>query len=214
MRLVLAALLVLVPAGFVAAADEATPADAGPVPPLIMPPLHRDADSDAPPVNSYFVQPFPGLIESYGTSYTALRDGPHQVAVGLGSVNYPTGAPWSGDLYSANLGSSVTYRYMGLFGGIVRPVARFSVGAAQTWSPVGGRSTLGYADTWTPYALPEAGLEIVYKGVGVGMTVSYPLFVEPYDPDKKFGGGYLPGRFRQRGLDWSQLLKNIYLIVE
>jgi hypothetical protein len=199
-------------AGAIAEAQSAADAEATPPPAMTFPPLNKGAD-EAPPT-PYFVNPFPGTPQFYSTSFGVWSSGAQQVVWTNNLFESPQNLPWGGPLATANFQSSVTYRYAGLFGGIIRPVARFSVGAGPMLTGVGRRTFGGVADAWTPYAMPEAGLEIVYKGVGVGMTVSYPLIVEPYDAGKKFTGGWMPARFRREQLDWGQLIKNIYLILE
>ena len=82
---------------------------------------------------------------------------------------------------------------------------------------MGGNSP-GLANSAVPYAVSEAGVEIVYKGIGVGMTAGYVWVMDPITEmqmrdDMKTG---MPlGQFdNQRGFNWDDLLKNVYLIVE
>ena len=151
----------------------------------------------------------------WSSFYGQKAYGPHsfQIFGGLTSRIEPLTI---GDPISAGtLQASVMYRYHGLFGGIVRPVTRFTVGIGQYWRPIGGISSFhGYSAGLSTYAMPEAGVEIVYKGVGVGMTVAYPFAIEDYFPGKDLTGYPFPPRSHKKNLNFDQLFKNIYLILE
>ena len=45
-------------------------------------------------------------------------------------------------------------------------------GAGQSWGQYGAAFN-GYSSGMYSYVMPEAGVEIVYKGVGVGVTAAY-----------------------------------------
>ncbi len=141
------------------------------------------------------------------------RQGDHSLlftaATSESSRNSPNGAR-----LPVNFGfAGLEYRYHGLFGGIVRPVLRLSGGAQSMYLPSGPSV---FQPGFGRYAAAEAGLEIVYKGVGVGFTTGYQWIDE--QEERTF---HLPvpakGR-RNKGADWSKLLnhaiKRIYLILE
>ena len=114
------------------------------------------------------------------------------------------------------LQTSFTYRYRGLFGGIVRPVARFTVGAGQWYGALGLPSLNGYDSAWTAFAAPEAGLEFVVRGYGVGATASYVwtmnLMAGGYDLHDDLTGG---PPIEESATDFLRNLRyNVYLIRE
>jgi hypothetical protein len=202
------------PAENVPSSNEPTPdaAEATPTPTLDFRHPSLLADSPPPAFDSYiFTSPFGSTTQAYVTKRDLWASGPHQVELSTSLVSAPLALTPGDPLSTGMFNSSLTYRYRGLFGGIVRPVARMSVGGAQLWLPARGAGG-GLTDALTPYAVPEAGFEIVYKGYGVGMTVSYPMALQPYDAEQKFSGyEFAP---QHRGFNWDQLLKNIYLVVE
>ncbi|HPQ67947.1 MAG TPA: hypothetical protein PKW95_02385 [bacterium] len=119
------------------------------------------------------------------------------------------------ELGTAMMRQSITYRYHGLLGGVVRPVARFTVGAGQTPLPLSGVGFHGYNDIYSGYAYSELGVEVVYKGVGVGYTYGYLVSrdlgmandADITGPPSPFAP--MPGSFNFD--DW---LNNFYLIFE
>jgi hypothetical protein len=111
--------------------------------------------------------------------------------------------------------SSVTYRYTGILGGVIRPVARFSAGGGQDWGPVGGRGFSGYGAYGTAWVAPEMGIEIVYKGIGIGVTESY-VWRQNFDTMVGNEDVVGPGILNPQPdlTNWSEWLTNFYLIVE
>ena len=118
------------------------------------------------------------------------------------------------------LHSSATYRYHGLLGGVVRPVARLSVGTGQYWGqPIDG-SFLGYAGGLYSYVMPEAGVEIVVRikghGYGIGVTAAYrttlDMEMQRIHWDDKYTGGPFDPRSGADSLD--EWITHIYPIFE
>lgn len=138
----------------------------------------------------------------------------HSVVFETNSSSAPDDFDPSGELTAASIRSSVTYRYNGLFGGIVRPVGRFTVGSGQVWMPSGGQNFRGYTSDMLYYAMPEAGVEFVYKGVGVGMTAGYVLVLDAPDFGGDVTGPQRPWNQGPSALDWKNFMKNFYLIYE
>lgn len=172
--------------------------------------------SDTRPTRPLWFNP-----QLYSFQSTLYRRGPHEISL-EGSSSQVTLRSRLGlaDLQS-ELNSSLTYRYKGLFGGIVRPVARLSAGAGQgLWVGQPGGGGLGRYS----YVAPEVGLEIVYKGVGLGMTVGYPVMSSQTQRLSITPGGTQPRvpipakRAKKNGFDWDrlfdQLSKNVYIVVE
>jgi len=111
--------------------------------------------------------------------------------------------------------TTITYRYNGLFGGAIRPVARFSTGANQNYMNAGAGGFAGYAPGVTTYAVTEVGVEIVIEGVGVGVTAAkmWSMDSSLYMQDDKYTGGMFTPTLQGREAfdDW---FTNVYLILE
>jgi hypothetical protein len=147
--------------------------------------LGDDATAQAP-TTSLVLAPPPNIAEVMtsppaSTSllpWSAWRweyaEGNHRLTVdgGLTSRYAPSffGEPTATDV----LASSITYRYS-LFGGVVRPVARLTVGGARWLEPTGGAGFTGMTSNGTLFASAEAGLEIVVRGYGLGATAGYVI---------------------------------------
>lgn len=116
-----------------------------------------------------------------------------------------------GTLPSDAFVTSIQYRYRGILGGAIRPVARFTTGVGRGYADP-GVNTSGFHDGDYAFAMPEAGVELVYKGYGVGMTAGYFWYASNWSQDDElnpYSGTPYPGSF-----DWDQLIKNIYLVAE
>lgn len=142
--------------------------------------------------------------------------GEHDLLLTGGLTSWQDRLNFGGDLSTGQFSSTLTYRYNGIFGGMVRPVARFTAGAGQWYDQVNGPGFLGYGDGWTAFARPEAGLEFVYAGYGLGVTVSYVKTYDTYQlimmHDDKYTGGPFAPQPGHNNLD--QWLLNIYPIIE
>jgi len=117
-------------------------------------------------------------------------------------------------MYMDSMFGRFTYRYDGFLGGAVRPFARMTVGANQFYSPLAATGFQGFSTGGYAYAMPEAGVEFVYEGYGVGMTVSYPIPLGAFDQQANDITG--PAMFSQqqmRRFEFDNLMKNIYLII-
>ncbi len=128
--------------------------------------------------------------------------------IGAGTTGF---APATGGALGSDLlYTGVVYRYRGLAGGVIRPVMKMNAGAGRAAVPTAD----GFARDSIEFFAPEAGVEIVIKGYGLGMTVAYPIPLEPWErDDAKTGYPFPPGR-NQGPIGWDDLWKNIYLIVE
>ncbi len=130
-----------------------------------------------------------------------------------GGASSMTGALMIGDpFYEGAAFGAVTYRFMDLFGGFVRPVARLTVGVNQYWNPLGPAGMQGFSTGAYAYAVPEAGLEFVYEGYGVGLTASYPVPLGAFDQANDITGPPIFDPRQQQDFGWDQIMKNIYLI--
>lgn len=157
----------------------------------------------------------------YSFQSTLYRQGPHEISVEGGSSQVVMRSPLGLMDLQSELDASLTYRYKGLFGGVVRPVARLSAGAGQgLWAGHPGSGGLGRYS----YVAPEVGFEIVYKGVGLGMTVGYPIMSSQAERFSIAPGGGQPRvpipakRGKKHGFDWDRLFdhlsKNVYIVIE
>ncbi|MCC6156434.1 MAG: hypothetical protein IT350_00150 [Deltaproteobacteria bacterium] len=128
--------------------------------------------------------------------------------IGAGTTGF---APATGGAVGSDLlYTGLVYRYHGLAGGVIRPVMKMNAGAGRAAIPTAD----GFARESVEFLAPEAGVEIVIKGYGLGMTVAYPIPLEPWErDDQKTGYPFPPGR-NQGPIGWDDLWKNIYLIVE
>ena len=152
------------------------------------------------------------LAFSYSSTTLKHREGNHSLTFSASSTQYSETGPPGFNLPVAGGAMSLTYRYHGLLGGIVRPVVRLSSGIGQVWHI--NTPWDGYENMWQPWVMPEAGLEIVYKGVGLGFTTGWQFTNEPDEREL-----YYPwAAKRKQNFDWGKLLegmiKNIYLILE
>ena len=124
----------------------------------------------------------------------------------------PGVAAWAEGLPASTLGLSLTWRYHGLLNGVVRPVVGVSASAAQAWMPPHW-SQRGNP-LWTLSLAPSAGVEVVYRGVGVGWRAAVPMGLYQTTPD----GFYHPQLMGKRKADWGTfvqgMLQNMYLIWE
>ncbi|MBZ0270837.1 hypothetical protein K8I61_02285 [bacterium] len=169
----------------------------------------------------------PGNFDTFSTDSGALfkmrretlyRRGPFDVVLDGGSYGaFSTRTPFAspfGAPFGTDVGyTSVTWRYHGLFGGVVRPVMRMT-GAGGTVALPADMTASAFDTGRFGMLVPEAGVEIVYKGYGLGMTVSYPL-VNAWDGTAADVTGHFPDpRDRPDGVRWEDLWKNVYLIVE
>ena len=161
-------------AGFVpgfALADEAA-APATPQTPSSSIELFRADHAAAFPLDFYQSAPGTGAPYPWSAWRWSYTSGGHSLDF-TGGLTSRVGAPLLGEGLSTDvLSSSLTYRYR-LFGGILRPVARLTVGGARWYDPVGGASMRGFQSTGALFASAEAGLEIVVRGYGVGVTAMY-----------------------------------------
>ena len=161
----------------------------------------------------------PGIYEDHGPlafhySYTMLRkqEGNHSLSFSGASMQYNDLVP-SGVTVPMTGGSMVlTYRYHGLLGGVIRPVVRLRTGVGSTWDVDAFRGR--HNPLFRPWVMPEAGFEIVYKGVGLGFTTGWQFANQP-DERELYYPWAVP---RKKGFDWGTLLegmiKNIYLVLE
>ena len=152
------------------------------------------------------------LAFSYTCTKLERRVGDHSLTFNASSVSYSQNGPPGFDVPVAGGAMALTYRYHGFLGGIVRPVVRLSSGISQVWHI--NTPWEGYNNMWQPWVMPEAGVEIVYKGVGLGFTTGWQFANEPDEREL-----YYPwAAKRKRNFDWGKLLegmiKNIYLILE
>ena len=164
------------------------------------------------PLDPFSSTLMPGPIQ-WSYFHQNLMRGPHEFSIDGGAFSRPETMAVGDPMMMGNFRTSFTYRYHGLFGGVIRPVTRFTIGTAQSFGPAGGTQFQGFSDAWMGYAMQEAGVEIVYRGVGVGMTAGY-VWTMPLDGhNEDVTGPYVP-EMNPRGFNWDDLWKNIYLILE
>ena len=141
--------------------------------------------------------------------------GPHHFQVLGGSATYTDPFGFYQDLPINSFQTSFTYRYHGLLGGIVRPVMRVTTGVSQRYDPIGAGSFSGLYSGYTGYVVPEAGLEFVIRGYGLGVTASYPMTWDLMNPetmhDDLTGGPLSP---RPDLFDPRRIRYNLYPIIE
>ncbi|MCZ7583619.1 MAG: hypothetical protein M5R36_09970 [Deltaproteobacteria bacterium] len=128
-------------------------------------------------------------------------------AVGVLSTA-PQSAVWGDPLGQDGYMAQFTWRYHGLARGMIRPVARFTAAAYEDNVPLGGAGFHGYATTGSVLLMPEAGVEFVYRGFGLGVTGSYYYLTEfdPLDPAADITGPGMPKKtLRRRRLDREHL---------
>ena len=159
-----------------------------------------------------------GDLAAWPTEWSYYRREYHygsNTLVVSGGADSVAGALFPGDpLYSGSVFGSVTYRFDGLFGGFVRPIARMTVGVSQYWSPLSPVAFQGLSTGAYAYATPEAGVEFVYEGYGVGVTASYPIPLGGFDQQGDIRGpSMFDPRHHHGNFDFSQVMKNFYLIV-
>jgi len=155
----------------------------------------------------------PAYIQWSAFRANLYEHGPHKIIFSGGLSSGQAPLAFGDPAWAGYFQSSVTYRYSGLFGGIIRPVARFTLGANQGFHQAQSNFS-GYRSDWNSYAFSEAGLEIVYKGYGVGMTAGYAWPIDFTQPEKELTGFQARPRFRNYPTGWDQLWKNIYFIKE
>lgn len=165
----------------------------------------------------------PGAIQSdtYTFRTKLYQNGPHEVVLEGGSQSGLARLPGGASQPFQEMNSTLTYRYKGFLGGVVRPVVRMTAGSGRTPLP----GSLGLGPSYG-YLSPEAGVELVYKGYGIGMTMGYPLAKSFGAPSQPNPGGnprqvYVPipaKSVRHPGFGWDRLFdqmsKNLYFVVD
>jgi hypothetical protein len=151
---------------------------------------------------------------TWGSFYRDVRHGDHGIEIRGGLSTYAEPYYLQDSLQTGNFSTTVTYRYHGLFKGIVRPVGRFTTGARQSWGAMGGPAHLGYSPGMTAYMVSEVGIEIVYRGVGIGVTAAHMWAQDTnfYMQDDKYTGGPFAPPSGQESL--KDFFANVYLILE
>lgn len=175
----------------------------------------NDALPDLPPIDAF--SPVLGYgYYPWGTFSAQKVAGNHEFTINGATMGYhePLLFGYSDPMWA--FGSSVTWRYKGLFNGIVRPVARFSLGTGEAWDSPGGSSFHGYTPGLSSYAVGEAGVEFVYKGYGVGVTAGYKRQMDTdmelrMRDDELTGGPFAPRTGPASFEDW---IWSIYPIIE
>lgn len=168
------------------------------------------------PITDPTASPYAAGAVQWSSYHGQIWSGNHQFQTYGGLVSDQRQLFFGSDISSGMFQHSFVYRYHGLLGGIVRPVARATFGTRQSFAPLGGPTFAGYDDYWTGFARAEAGVEIVYQGFGVGYTYGYQwtqdmnLMLGNEDivgPDSPFAPQ--PGMF-----DLDQWIQNFYLVIE
>lgn len=174
--------------------------------------------TDTPPETPVYNILSPQMdFRSFTWSYFGghFEKGAHTIDISGGTSTMFEPYDMGDSLQTGLFNTTITYRYHGLFGGIIRPVARFSTGANQSYMSTGGYGFGGYSPGVTTYAVTEAGVEIVIEGVGIGVTAAkvWQMDSNFYMQDDKYTGGlYTPTlQGREAFEDW---FTNIYLILE
>ncbi len=205
------ALLLVASASFSFAADVAESSDSNQ--PLESWQLVR---SDALNIRPDF---YPGAPDFYAGPYIwshfSRRYGNalHEFTVNGGLSTKWEDLPYGEDIPLSGYQGTFTYRYHGLFGGIIRPVTRMTVGTRQWIDAEGLPGNFdGYMMGTTTYFVPEVGVEVVYKGYGLGMTASYPIVDQPAPWEEALTKERITPQGRDQILE--ALFKNLYLIVE
>ena len=172
-------------------------------------------DSHSPFLGSMSKQMNPGTFV-WSTYQGYLEKNYHALTLTgtISTVDEPSiyGEPLPSDKFF----SSVTYQYKGLFNGIIRPVARVSMGAGKAYFMPGGAGLRTGLDA---VLVSEAGIEIVIPvggghGVGIGVTAAYQVPINSWmamQDDKYTGGPFAPDQMQN---NWGQWFANMYLIVE
>jgi len=121
-------------------------------------------------------------------------------------------APWLHGVPASSAEVSLTWRYHGLMRGVVRPVVGVAAFATQAYLPP--HWSLRNDPLWSAGVAPNAGVEVVYQGVGVGWRAALPMGVYQTTPD----GFYHPQLMGKRQPDWGTffqgMIQNMYLIWE
>ncbi|MDP8222260.1 MAG: hypothetical protein P9L99_02785 [Candidatus Lernaella stagnicola] len=151
----------------------------------------------------------------YSNFYGRWVSGDHRIDFGGGLTGFTDRYAYGEMMDGSAFTGSIAYRYHGLFGGVIRPVARFTAGAGQDYRQVGGPGFVGYGSSGTAFFASEAGLEIVYKGIGIGVTEAYVVTqrYDFFDPAADVTGPAVFNPTPDWG-NWSEWLTNFYLIVE
>lgn len=140
--------------------------------------------------------------------------GPHRIDVYGGLTSYNDRYAYGEMMDNGLLSTTIAYRYMGIAGGSVRPVARFSAGGAQGWRAMGATGFGGYASGADIFASSEFGMEIVYRGIGLGVTEKY-LWTQRLDA---IGNEDITGPAALNPQpdfkNWNDWFTNFYLILE
>ncbi len=137
----------------------------------------------------------------------------HEFTVNGGLSTWWEAQPFGEDAPLSGYQGTFTYRYHGLFGGVIRPVTRVTVGTRQWMEPGGPPGSFdGYRAGTSTYFIPEAGVEIVYKGYGLGMTASYPFIDQPAPWEEALTEERITPQNRAQILE--ALIKNLYLVIE
>jgi hypothetical protein len=118
---------------------------------------------------------------------------------------------WQYGLPVSRAGLSLTWRYRGILGGAIRPVFGVSAVTAQAVAPP--HWSMRYDPALMAAVMPNAGLEMVYRGVGLGFRASLPVFGYA-----RGSGFYHPSLGRRGRSGWGDLLgtmfQNMYFIWE
>lgn len=130
-----------------------------------------------------------------------------------GSSAATTGnTPWLRGVPASSASASLTWRYHGLLRGVVRPVVGVAAFASQATLPP--HWSLRNDALWSAGVAPNAGVEVVTHGVGVGWRVALPMGLYQTTPD----GFYHPQLMGKRQPDWGTffqgMIQNMYLIWE
>ena len=131
---------------------------------------------------------------------------------GRGNASASGPGAWATGLPASSAALSLTWRYHGLLNGVVRPVVGVGASATQAFVPPHWSERTN--PLWTVTLAPSAGVEVVYRGVGVGWRASLPMGLYQTTPD----GFYHPQLMGKQRVDWGTffqgLMQNTYLIWE
>lgn len=139
-------------------------------------------------------------------------DDAHALDLRGSSMAYAGHRPWAEGLQASGGSLGVSYRYLGIFGGVLRPVVGFDAVISEDFRvPTASR---GFRTQKNAALVPSAGLEVVVRGVGLGMRAAVPLWT--YQSEGAFYHPQLQGK--QGSFDWGRffdhMIKNVYVIWE